>query len=85
MSLAGTERPLSCRPEGEQVYQAFDGKSHVTMKGDKRRMGQSRRERDRLYFLKVRMLGEKSREKERVEAAVGETSPNSRPAPLLAM
>lgn len=57
MSLAGTERPLSCRPEGEQVYQAFDGKSHVTMKGDKRRMGQSRRERDRLYFLKVRMLG----------------------------
>lgn len=61
-------------------------KSKAASKAEKSlRMGQSRRERDRLYFLKVRMLGEKSREKERVEAAVGETSPNSRPAPLLAM
>lgn len=65
----GQRDPLSCRPEGEWAYQAFDGKSHVTMKGDKRRMGQRRGERDRLYFLKVRklrgFLGEEERSPKR--------------------
>lgn len=49
--------PLALRPEEEQTSQAFDGKGHVTKKGNQRRMGQrGRRERDRPYFLRGRKL-----------------------------